>query len=176
MGAGLLLDFAIRETGLSNQATEFSHTENGKPYIPGFPLHFNLSHSGEFALCAVSTVPVGCDIEKLRANANFGKELSKRFFTSEEADYIDAIENESEKSAAFFRIWTQKESYVKAIGKGIAALPFNTFSVLDSFPSGTSAAEFGEIEGYACCACVLAENAKFSFSEIDLTKILSENN
>ena len=43
--------------------TDYKTTDKGKPYFEGDPMYFSLSHSGSFALCAVSDRPVGADLE-----------------------------------------------------------------------------------------------------------------
>lgn len=52
--------------------------------------------------------------------------MAKRFFTVEEAEFIN---KSTDRNSAFFEIWTKKESFVKAVGKGLA-IPLNSFSVL----------------------------------------------
>lgn len=77
----------------------------GKPFFPDQPDKcFSLSHSGGYALCALSDGPVGADIERVRP-------LRERL--------LDDCLSEGEKAAfdgawpSFFRIWTLKESWVK---------------------------------------------------------------
>ena len=64
--AALLL-WALGEAWGFRVLPPLARTERGKPYFPQFPgLHFNLSHSGQLTLCALSHLPVGVDIEQLR--------------------------------------------------------------------------------------------------------------
>ncbi len=128
LAAGLALDRGLRDFGLSEPSVSISYKENGKPYLKDYPhIHFNLSHSGEFAIAVISDQEIGCDIEKVR-EINDG--VVSKCFTEEEQKYIDTSLNENE---AFTRIWVYKESFLKAVGYGIT-IPMNSFSVL---PDGT---------------------------------------
>lgn len=84
----------------------------GKP-IADNGLHFNLSHSGEYVLFALSDKEIGCDIEKSR-NINPEK-LGKIVFCDNE---MTEIKNFSDQKQYFFNLWTRKESLLKCIGKG----------------------------------------------------------
>lgn len=84
---------------------------NGKPVYRNSDIHFNLSHAGNYVVCAVSDKAVGVDIERQRKNVI---RVAKRFFTQAECDWIG---NDSLK---FSRIWTLKEAYAKLTGEGIA--------------------------------------------------------
>ncbi len=94
--------------------------EFGKPYLRDFPeLHFNVSHSGEKLLIAISfEQAVGIDIEKTKPRKSFAGLVKKCFATSEQNYWFDLPENE--KLSVFYDFWTRKESVVKGIGRGIA--------------------------------------------------------
>lgn len=103
----------------------FAFGHNGKPYLPGAPLYFNLSHSHDWALVAVTRVAeVGADIERIRP---VEPRLAQRFFAPAEAAAL-ARTPEAERAAAFFRCWTRKEAFLKALGEGLAR-PLNDFEV-----------------------------------------------
>lgn len=104
----------------------FKIDEFGKPYLDGEEkIHFNVSHSHEFIACAISDTPVGIDIEKVRICDN---DIAKRFFHEKEYDYLEKTLTEK-KAEIFFELWTLKESYVKALGKGLS-LSLKSFCVL----------------------------------------------
>ena len=111
LGAGLLLEIAL-PAGASEKIA-FGARE--KPYLPDSGVHFNLSHAGEYAICAVGDTPLGCDIERLR---NYNMRVARRFFCEEEAALLEAADPE-ERELLFFRLWTLKESYLKATGDGL---------------------------------------------------------
>ena len=82
----------------------------------GEGLCYNLSHSGEYVICAASNFSVGCDIEKIKeAPLN----VAKRYFCENEASFLEKMP-EADRNEAFFRLWTIKESYVKMLKKGLA--------------------------------------------------------
>ncbi len=93
---------------------------NGKPKFSNHPnLHFNISHSGEWVVCAFSNSKIGIDLEKIKAA---DMEIAKRFFNSFEYANLTSTENISEKNRLFYILWTLKESYLKNIGIGIKGL------------------------------------------------------
>ncbi len=128
-GRGGLRAILARYTGRTPDALEFAYRENGKPWLTGEPnppkLEFNLAHSHEVALCAVvANRVVGVDIEHMRPMEN-GPAIIQRFFSpSERAAFLGLPE--AERFAAFYRGWTRKEAYLKAVGTGLA-------TELDSF-------------------------------------------
>lgn len=103
----------VFEIPIKNQ--EFAYTEHGKPYLLDFShIHFNISHSEEFVLCAVADKKIGVDIQKIR---DYKPDLAKRVCCDAE---IEHIEGSSDKASEFTRIWTQKEAALKMRGTGIA--------------------------------------------------------
>lgn len=112
LGAGLLLKRVLEKHGVPMK--DFSYLEHGKPVTDG--ICFNLSHSHDKVVCAVSKEPVGIDIEKIEPlHAN----LAERFFTENEIRYLNRF-YEEEKQQEFFRLWTMKESYMKYTGEGMS--------------------------------------------------------
>jgi 4'-phosphopantetheinyl transferase len=89
-------------------------------------LHFNISHSGEFVLIAISNSEVGVDIEKISTAFSY-KEILISNFSKEE---INFIKNSVKPIESFYLLWTRKESLVKAISKGLVD-NLNLISVLD---------------------------------------------
>lgn len=91
--------------------------EKGKPYLREYPLFFNLSHSGEYVVCAVSDREIGVDIQKCSA-MNIIR-IARRFYSEEECRALEACETEEERQQYFFRLWARKEAYGKLLGEGI---------------------------------------------------------
>lgn len=90
----------------------------GKPYLPGNPLFFNVSHSGDKLVLAVTDIAdVGVDIEECRERRSLAG-LAKRCFAVEEQAYWRDLPT-AEKLETFYRFWTAKEAFVKATGRGI---------------------------------------------------------
>lgn len=124
LAASLLLVRALQDEGL--RANEIAVTEYGKPYLPHLPeVHFSLSHSGNLALCALSGEELGCDIEVPRG---FDPAIARRFFHPAEQEWLFA-HAEGEQSDAFFRLWTCKESFIKALCLGLSQ-PLDSFAVI----------------------------------------------
>ena len=82
------------------------YNENGKPLCDF--CYFNISHSGDYAVCAVSEREIGVDTEQM---LGFKKRERYMLFSAEETDYINECDSENR-----FFLWTMKEAYVKAIG------------------------------------------------------------
>lgn len=106
---------------------EYGFGEWGKPMLKYHPyIHFSLSHSGDYAICSIGEKRMGNDVERVR----YGRlKVADRFFAKEELDWMYAGQDEEEVTQRMFRIWTMKESFLKATGKGIS-LPLNEFAVL----------------------------------------------
>ena len=106
----------------------FEKNAQGKPLLPESPIQFNLSHSGDYALIALSDALVGIDIERHKP-AKDVLAIAQRYFTSAEYLYIKDQDDQNNIST-FYDIWSMKEAYVKALGEGIA-YGFNRFSVIN---------------------------------------------
>ena len=109
---------------------QFQPNIHGKPEVTGPKnmdgiLHFNITHTEGVVVMAVSrSGPVGVDVERVGRPMDY-LGMSRRFFAEIEAESV-RNSSEAERSELFYRIWTLKEAYVKAIGKGLA-------HALDSF-------------------------------------------
>jgi 4'-phosphopantetheinyl transferase len=105
----------------------FKYNQYGKPYFADNNISFNLSHSGDFALYAVSDgIQLGIDVEFMRDKVSY-KEICARFFSVNEVKALCDLPEHQHKEA-FFNGWTRKEAYIKAKGKGLA-IPLNQFDV-----------------------------------------------
>jgi 4'-phosphopantetheinyl transferase len=113
--------------GVPAAAVAFGCTGTGKPFLVSMPgLHFNLTHSADFAAVAVARTPVGIDIEQIRP-LDDAREIASHYFSAAECDALEKLP-EGERLRAFYRCWTRKEAYVKARGEGLS-LPLDGFSV-----------------------------------------------
>lgn len=122
-----------RYAGAEAASLRFAHTAHGKPYLPGSPLRFNLSHAHELAILAVARErEIGCDIEYVSPDVRTG-ELAARFFSPAERAAFGSLEDQ-ERHRAFFRCWTRKEAFVKARGEGLS-LPLEDFDVSVTAPA-----------------------------------------
>jgi len=102
------------------RALSFSFGSNGKPSLaePASWLEFNISHSGERVVLAVtSTWPVGVDIEQLRPVED-ARDIARRFFSDSEVRALEDLDA-AHRLEGFFNCWTRKEALIKAVGEGV---------------------------------------------------------
>jgi len=108
--------------GVQSKLLRIGHQIKGKPYSKDDKgLHFNMSNSGILAVIAFSRdSEVGIDIELIRPLHDLDELIIKNF-SPKEAKFICTKSNE--RLSRFFRFWTIKESYLKAIGEGMRLRP-----------------------------------------------------
>ena len=142
--AGLLLQELVeKQLGIHPDELVLEKNENGKPWIEDHPeFYFNISHAGDYVVLAYGDVPLGIDIEQIRAQ---NMHVAKRCYTEAEYAYVtgaDSEENHEVKIGTdmtmpipsmdindrFFYLWTMKESYLKLTGDGIS-VPLNSFEI-----------------------------------------------
>ncbi len=129
LGAGILLDEGLKKLGYREKQLNYSVNKQGKPFYRELPqFYFNLSHSGHYAVAVFSDMPVGIDIEEKEFD-KIRLGIAKRFFHEKENSLLKNIEDRREQIELFYRIWTWKESFVKAVGEGMN-IPFHSFSTL----------------------------------------------
>lgn len=124
--ADILLRYVIAiDLKVSSKTIEFKANKYGKPHLKGNPsLHFNVSHSEDWIVCVVDDKPIGIDIEKIRPTK---LEIATQFFSDEEFKMLMAKSPE-DRQTFFFDLWTLKESYIKAVGKGLS-IPLKSFTI-----------------------------------------------
>ena len=181
LGAGLLVQKALRDCGMEARDLRFCCGENGKPRLLGAEnFHFNLSHAGDYAMAAVSGAELGCDIEKI---GPVDLKVARRFFCPEEYLSIAALP-QAAQADLFFRYWTLKESFVKAIGRGLS-LPLNAFRIVlgaDGRVRAEQAADGREMyftepappPGYRCAVCETAASSGIRCETGDVRRLLGQ--
>lgn len=108
------------------EAITFSYGAHGKPFLHGTPLKFNLSHSDDMVVLALTIEKeIGIDIEKI--DSHFKNDVAKRLFSPEEYQQLLDL-SERERIPAFYRIWARKEAIIKVLGLGLYA-PLKDFTV-----------------------------------------------
>ena len=98
----------------------------GKPYLDHQGLFFNLSHSGKLALIGVAKTELGIDVEKVRHLESLTP-IAQRHFSNAEFAKLEELSGDA-RELAFYRCWTRKEAYIKALGEGLS-LPLDSFEV-----------------------------------------------
>lgn len=117
----------LQEEGMEAERQEtgiIRRTDRGKPYFTGGPC-FSVSHTGQFWVCSMGSIPVGIDVQKT-GRSLYWKKIAERYYTDDERAHVEKHGIES-----FFQIWTRKEAYAKYTGRGISK-EFKTFSTLQS--------------------------------------------
>lgn len=100
-------------TGTPADQIGFQYSESGKPHTADPDIAFNVSHSGEWVVLAIGrNRSIGVDIEQIRRTMDIIA-IASRYFTADEMELIQGAED---PHAAFFRLWSRKEAYVKACG------------------------------------------------------------
>ena len=166
--AGLLLR---RICGVTDDC-QLMTGENGKPYLKNGGMYFNISHSGDYVVLAAADSEVGVDIEKV---TSYSDAVAARCFTPEEREWMRR-EGDNE---AFFRLWTAKESVMKASGLGFSLSP-ETFCVL---PMDTSAhrvagkswfLDWLAYDGHIICSAIEGKAEKSETVTINSSDLLRE--
>ncbi|MBU0993048.1 MAG: 4'-phosphopantetheinyl transferase superfamily protein [Proteobacteria bacterium] len=123
----LLLRSIIHDKlSMKNSDIHFGQNEFGKPYLLGKDnFYFNLSHSGDWVVCAISDSVVGIDVEKIKPT---DYNISKRFFSQDEHEYL-TCQKGKQRLDTFYDLWTLKESFIKAVGKGLH-MSLRDFSII----------------------------------------------
>lgn len=124
---GTLRTILSRYVDASATDLRFSYGEHGKPSLVGESISFNVSHSGDVLLIAVTAGDeLGIDVERVRTNISH-EAIAPRFFSDSEVAALAKIERGA-RPRAFFRCWTLKEAFVKVKGVGLA-MPLHEFDV-----------------------------------------------
>lgn len=167
--AHLLLGYGLREFFGVDRVPETELGPMGKPRFPAHPgLHFNLSHSGRYALCALSDAPVGVDIEAVRPRS---PRLPERALSGAERRWHEA---RGGGWADFYTLWTRKESWCKYAGES-AARPRSVCPPLPGEQTGAIAVHSFCGDGWRAAVCT-AEQGKPTILWTDVTKQRAETN
>lgn len=110
------------ELGVAPGEIRYALGPKGKPSL-AWPdrsgVEFNLSDSGDLALLAISrSTPVGVDVEFIKPMPDLAAIAESHFAAEERAELLALPE--AEQLDAFYRIWTRKEAYIKAVGSGLS--------------------------------------------------------
>ena len=121
-GRGFLRSVLGQACGKDPAGLIFGTGAQGKPFLQGSHLFFNLSHSGGLAVLAISeTGPLGIDLEFTDRQVDIAG-LAQTCLTPEEADVLQALPKDS-RAARFFAFWTAKEARMKLTGEGLSLPP-----------------------------------------------------
>ncbi|EHJ53231.1 4'-phosphopantetheinyl transferase family protein [Streptococcus macacae] len=123
----LLARYAIMQAlSVDNNAIKILQNRYGKPYLKGYDnIQYNISHSGVWVVCAVSPFNIGIDVQEHKGAKS---ELASHFFSPQEKEFLFSLQKDAQKTT-FYDMWSLKEAYIKAIGKGLFQ-PLDEFSVV----------------------------------------------
>lgn len=150
LAAGMLLSKVLGRDSVG----KIKIAQHGKPYLESGE-YFNIAHSGNFVVLAVDNEPVGVDIEQRRERGYEG--IARLSFHEKEQAQLKRSAN---RQKTFYELWTLKESYMKAVGRGFNLPPSSFYFELGS-PITLHSEEKGQyrftihygIEGYTIALC-----------------------
>lgn len=161
--AHFLLSQGLRKYFGLDEMPETAHGPMGKPWFPSCPhISFNLSHSGAYALCALSDGPVGVDIEAVRPRP---LRLPAYVLTEEEYRWY---QGHGGGWGAFYTLWTRKESWCKYAGES-AARPKTICPPLPGERAGALVVHSFSGDGWRAALCT-AEQEKLDILWNPVTK------
>ncbi|KOU42032.1 hypothetical protein ADK55_26990 [Streptomyces sp. WM4235] len=122
---------------------------HGRPYLPGRPVHFSLSHAGDLVLVALAPVPVGVDVEPERDASLIGDTVDA-LHDVERAELLGLPARA--RGAAFARCWARKEAALKSTGTGLvrgASQPYVGSGLVPAQPDGHHVLDLPAPPGHA---------------------------
>lgn len=176
LGELILRHLLARFHGLQKGDFSLLRNEHGKPYLVGVAgIHYNISHSGDYIVCALSDSEIGVDIERRTVSR---MAVARRFFHPKEIICLERCSGEKQREL-FFNYWSVKESYLKYTGSGLSR-SLSSFSVNFSkdrivlceneLPLSVNVQECSVDPGYACFVCgrtvALPEIARLAFEQL----------
>jgi 4'-phosphopantetheinyl transferase len=158
----LLRAVLSRYLGCGPRAIEFGRNFYGKPtlvYPKSSGLEFNISHTSGLAVCAVGNgCHVGVDVERAGRDVD-ALALARRYFSKFEYEQLASVPAANRRQL-FYRLWTLKESYIKARGIGLS-IPLADFS-FDFSASRSPAISFS--------GTIVDSPSDWHFSSVELTE------
>ncbi|XBI08416.1 hypothetical protein VPH35_136152 [Triticum aestivum] len=133
------------------------------------PLHFNISHTTSLIACGMAMDDIGIDIEeKKRKTTKSILSLARRFFTPSEVDYLAEISDLYAQEKEFFKLWTLKEAYVKALGLGLSGASLSEFTINLATSKGVRVSKASKVCKHSNPGCGhLSENWLFALAKLN---------
>jgi 4'-phosphopantetheinyl transferase len=159
-----LVKHAFHHEGLDFSWDDVAYTEKDKPFLPGSPMQFNISHSGHYVAIIIGKGFAGVDVEQYR---EVKLELFNRQFSAAEWEQIHQATLPSRK---FIEFWAIKEAAIKADGRGVAILSrTNILGASEVIADGQLMHyQLQNLDpGYACAICMDKTSSLFSRSSVN---------
>ncbi len=162
--AKCLLVESLKSLNLYNcSLKDLQFTTFNRPFFPAGP-DFNISHSGQFVICAFSDdARIGIDIEEI-------KDIPLRDFDREfSTEEMENIQKSNDSLRSFYNLWTKKEAFLKAIGKGLS-VPLSKVSFQNDMIAWDN--DFWYLTGivvdqnYASHVCINAKESEIRIKEV----------
>lgn len=160
-GELLIRSLLSKRLRVEKNKLQFNRTVYGKPYcLSSVSFFYNISHAGNWVVCAIDSHDVGIDVELVK-DIDLG--IAERFFSRSEYETLSRMPEHRQRSF-FYELWTLKESYIKAEGKGLS-IPLDSFSfslsgdgeitctLQSGAPSPYSFKQFMLDDAYKCAVC-----------------------
>lgn len=139
---GTLRDILARYLNQTPGSIQFQYTELGKPFLNQSILNFNVSHSKNCILIALTkNMSVGIDVEYCTTELDF-LSIAKEFLTQKEYMHFLTLPT-PDRNLAFYRSWTRKEAILKSLGTGFS-IPPNQIEVSENNPQQLSDIDVGK--------------------------------
>jgi len=161
--AGLLFQLVMTEYGIDAKTVELLFSKHGKPSVKNGGIHFNLSHSGNCVLMAVSEQPVGVDVEK-RRSLDVG--------SLKRSGWLQESELDGGKTPV--ELWVQKEAVLKMLDAPIYELRNIRIDEVTSeisfhnAPIAATVQSFSPSQDYWAALCVQAKPSKWSLLNAEI--------
>lgn len=128
LAGDMLVAFVLQaEYGLNGDRLRIARDGFGKPFLASGGIHFNVSHAGRWVVAAFHEEPIGVDIERI-AEADMA--VAETLFAHRECEALRRMDGEA-RDRLFCAIWTGKESFAKADGRGLS-LPLDAVVMGDA--------------------------------------------
>ncbi len=177
---GILRTILGRYLNIEPFKIHFGYEPRGKPFLDKIHrgnLSFNLSHSQDFALYALSiNDSIGVDLECIKSTTDV-LSLAQRFFSLREYTVIKSAPREQQQQL-FFRYWTCKEAYLKATGMGLTDLQKIEISLTPTQPANLnipgewSLVEIKPFPNFAAAIAVARKDLQFQYLELETSLIV----
>ena len=124
----VLKELLDQHTDIQYEQIEYVYNKNGKPYIKGNPIYFNISHSNEYVSVVISDTEVGIDIQEINENT---LKACKLVFTDEVYQFL-LEKNDIELSTY---VYACKEAFIKQQGLSLKHIQTPIFHIIDGILS-----------------------------------------